>query len=112
MDASLSLIKECSAFAFILAALVRDTAIVLLGATWFCETVVLQQYVGFAVCMSGVFFWSCSKIDPESPAVQLFHRATCSEVAKPDGKWRMKTRRPPCMTKDMLLSGGLAMMTI
>ena len=77
-----SLIKECSAFTFILAGLFKDASIVLVGAAYLGEKVSLQQYVGFAVCLSGVFFWSYSKILPESPVVQLFERATCSGAAE------------------------------
>eukprot|EP00450_Noctiluca_scintillans_P012597 CAMPEP_0194490940 /NCGR_PEP_ID=MMETSP0253-20130528/9983_1 /TAXON_ID=2966 /ORGANISM="Noctiluca scintillans" /LENGTH=150 /DNA_ID=CAMNT_0039331623 /DNA_START=108 /DNA_END=560 /DNA_ORIENTATION=- len=72
------LIKECSAFAFILAGLVKDAFIVALGANILGETVVGQQYTGFVVCLSGVFFWSYSRIDPRAPLVQLFQKATCS----------------------------------
>jgi len=72
------LIKECSAFAFILAGLVKDAFIVAMGAGLLGETVVGQQYGGFFVCLSGVFFWSYSRIDPNAPLVQLFQKATCS----------------------------------
>lgn len=37
------------------------------------ETEVVQQYMGFFVCMSCVFFWSYSGINPRAPSVQLFH---------------------------------------
>lgn len=81
MNVSVSvLIKECSAFGFILAGLVKEIVIVLLGALFIGEIMVEQQYLGFVVCLSGVFFWSYSRIDPGAPAVIFFQRATCSDV--------------------------------
>eukprot|EP00450_Noctiluca_scintillans_P010404 CAMPEP_0194503994 /NCGR_PEP_ID=MMETSP0253-20130528/28698_1 /TAXON_ID=2966 /ORGANISM="Noctiluca scintillans" /LENGTH=299 /DNA_ID=CAMNT_0039346335 /DNA_START=163 /DNA_END=1062 /DNA_ORIENTATION=- len=80
------LIKECSAFAFILAGLVKDAFIVMCGAALLGETVVRQQYMAFFVCLSGVFFWSYSKINPHAPVVQLFQKvcfSECEEVKKP-----------------------------
>eukprot|EP00450_Noctiluca_scintillans_P030133 CAMPEP_0194549832 /NCGR_PEP_ID=MMETSP0253-20130528/95404_1 /TAXON_ID=2966 /ORGANISM="Noctiluca scintillans" /LENGTH=503 /DNA_ID=CAMNT_0039397265 /DNA_START=480 /DNA_END=1992 /DNA_ORIENTATION=+ len=73
------LIKECSAFAFILAGLVKDAVIVVCGAGFLGETVVAQQYMGFFVCLSGVFFWSYSRIDPHAPLVQFFQSCCLSE---------------------------------
>jgi len=74
------LIKECSALAFVLAGLVKDAVIVVLGALYMGEIVVEQQYVGFVVCLTGVFFWSYCRVDPHAPAVIYFQRATCSHV--------------------------------
>jgi len=73
------LIKECSAFAFILAGLVKDAVVVICGAGLLGETVVAQQYMGFFVCLSGVFFWSYSRIDPRAPLVQFFQTLCFSE---------------------------------
>jgi len=72
------LIKEGSAMAFILSGLVKDVAIVLVSARIFHERVVLQQYFGFAICLSGVFFWSYAKVSPNSPVVAAFNRLSWS----------------------------------
>jgi drug/metabolite transporter (DMT)-like permease len=74
------LIKECSAIAFILTGFVKDAVIVICGAALLGETVTSQQYLGFFVCLSGVFFWSYSRIDPHAPLVKLFQKLTFSEV--------------------------------
>jgi len=72
------LIKEGSAMALILSGLVKDAAIVLVSARIFHEQVVLQQYLGFAICLSGVFFWSYAKVSPTSPVVIAFNRLSWS----------------------------------
>jgi len=77
------LIKEVSAMAFILSGLVKDVLIVAVSAAVFGEQVVMNQYVGFTICLSGVFFWSWSKIAPESQSVQLF-RKICGSAREPE----------------------------
>lgn len=77
------LIKRCSAMAFILAGIVKDVVIVVVSNLMFHESVVRQQYVGFAVCLSGVFFWSFCRIMPDSLPVVLFHRL-CQVDTKPN----------------------------
>jgi len=74
------LIKEGSAMAFILSGLVKDVAIVLVSAHIFHEQVVLQQYFGFAICLSGVFFWSYAKVSPQSPVVVAFYELCGSNL--------------------------------
>jgi len=68
------LIKETSAIVYIMAGLVKDILIVLLSAGVFHESVVRQQYIGFMICLSGVFFWSYSKISPDSVPVLMFEK--------------------------------------
>jgi len=77
------LIKEVSAMAFILSGLVKDVIIVAASAAVFGEQVVMNQYIGFTVCLSGVFFWSWSKIAPQSQSVQLF-RKICWSTREPE----------------------------
>jgi len=72
------LIKEGSAMAFILSGLVKDVAIVLVSAHIFHEQVVPQQYLGFVICLSGVFFWSYAKVSPHSPMVVAFNKLSWS----------------------------------
>jgi len=73
------LIKEVSAMAFILSGLVKDVLIVAVSAAVFGENVVRNQYLGFTICLSGVFFWSWSKIAPESQSVKLFRKMCGSQ---------------------------------
>jgi len=72
------LIKEASAISFIMSGLVKDVLIVLVSAGVFHESVVRQQYVGFVICLSGVFFWSYSRVAPDSSLVMLFEKACFS----------------------------------
>lgn len=74
------LIKRCSAMAFILAGIVKDVVIVLVSAGMFHESVVRQQYIGFVVCLSGVFFWSLTRIMPDSMPVVMFNRLCCVDT--------------------------------
>merc|ERR1719174_2494027 len=59
------LIKECSAMAFILAGLVKDMFIVSLSSALFGDVITLQQLLGFAICLIGIFYWSFMKICPQ-----------------------------------------------
>jgi len=77
------LIKEVSAIAFIMSGLVKDVLIVVVSSTVFGEKVVRNQYLGFTICLSGVFFWSWSKIAPESRPVKLF-RKMCGSQQEPE----------------------------
>jgi len=68
------LIKEVSAMAFALSDLVNDILIVTISAAVFGEHVLIKQYIGFAICLSGVFFWSWSTIAPRSQSVKVFQK--------------------------------------
>lgn len=74
-------IKECSAVTFVLAGLVKDMAIVAACVLVFGEVVVHQQFMGFAICLGGIFCWSYMRARPSSPWVQGF-AAALGEVAK------------------------------
>jgi len=63
-------IKECSAVTFVLAGLVKDMAIVAASVLVFGELVVLQQVIGFAICLGGIFVWSQLRVNPDSTFVQ------------------------------------------
>jgi len=81
-----ALIKESNAMALILSGLVKDMLIVLVSAKFFHEKVAFCQYVGLAVCLSGVFFWSYCRAHPDSKAVLAFqHLCWCppKEETKP-----------------------------
>jgi len=95
------LIKEVSAMAFILSGLVKDVLIVAASAAVFGEQVVMNQYLGFMVCLSGVFFWSWSKIAPESQSAQLF-RKMCGSAREPEKAplIAQETKQTLPMTKD------------
>lgn len=76
--ASSCLIKECSAIGTVLAGRVADLFIVTISVAVFSFPVVPKQFVGFAIGVSGVFFWSYVKICPESWLVRMWEKAFCS----------------------------------
>jgi len=63
-------IKECSAVTFVLAGLVKDMAIVGASVLVFGEVVLLQQVIGFGICLGGIFVWSQLRTGPDSKLVQ------------------------------------------
>lgn len=75
------LIKECSAVAFILSGIIKDIVIVLVSACVFGESVVLPQVFGFIICLTGVFFWSYSRVQPDSKMVQAFENLLGKEYS-------------------------------
>eukprot|EP00747_Dinoflagellata_sp_TGD_P165445 gnl/TRDRNA2_/TRDRNA2_186727_c0_seq1.p1 gnl/TRDRNA2_/TRDRNA2_186727_c0~~gnl/TRDRNA2_/TRDRNA2_186727_c0_seq1.p1 ORF type:complete len:370 (-),score=49.37 gnl/TRDRNA2_/TRDRNA2_186727_c0_seq1:42-1151(-) len=68
-----TLIKHSSAVTFILAGIIKDICLVLVCAGLFDERVRLLQYIGFVVSITGVFFWSYSKLNPKSEVVEYFN---------------------------------------
>jgi len=64
------LIKECGAVTFILSGLIKDMALVLASIFFFGEAATPQQFVGFAVCLAGIGFWSFMRIDPNATMVK------------------------------------------
>lgn len=64
------LIKECGAVTLILSGLIRDMGLVLISIFFFGESATPQQFVGFAVCLAGVGFWSVMRIDPNATMVK------------------------------------------
>jgi len=71
LNISVSLvIKECSAVTFVLAGLVKDMAIVAASVLVFGEVVLLQQLIGFGICLGGIFIWSQLRTNPDSMFVQ------------------------------------------
>jgi len=69
------LIKETSSITFIMTGLVKDVVIVLVSALVFKESVMAQQLIGFAICLSGVSMWSFSRAAPSSTVVVAFESA-------------------------------------
>lgn len=65
-----TVIKECSGITFMLTGLVKDMVIVLGCMVMFGDVVVRQQFIGFAVCLGGIGFWSLMRSDPDSPLVK------------------------------------------
>jgi len=63
-------IKECSAVTFVLAGLVKDMAIVAASVLVFGEVVILQQVIGFGICLAGIYVWSQLSTSPDSALVQ------------------------------------------
>jgi len=63
-------IKEYSAVTFMLIGLLKDMIIVCGCAVFLGELVVWQQFMGFAICLGGVAFWSLMRIDPSSSHVK------------------------------------------
>jgi len=64
------LLKECGAVTFILSGLIKDMALVLASIFFFEEAASPQQFVGFAVCLAGIGFWSFMGIDPNATMVK------------------------------------------
>lgn len=65
-----TVIKECSGITFMLTGLVKDMVIVIGCMLMFGDVVVRQQFLGFAVCLGGIGFWSLIRSQPDSPLVK------------------------------------------
>merc|ERR1719359_181622 len=81
-----TLIKECSAMAFVLAGIVKDMFIVTVSSIAFGEYVSPQQICGFSITLAGIFFWSYMRMEPDSNIVVLFERVLgCERRIAPKG---------------------------
>mmetsp|Transcript_25027 Transcript_25027/g.72066 ORF Transcript_25027/g.72066 Transcript_25027/m.72066 type:complete len:347 (+) Transcript_25027:125-1165(+) len=86
-------IKECSAVTFVLAGLVKDMAIVAVCVLVFGELVVLQQLVGFSICLAGILAWSHMRLRPDAAV------ARCLRAAVGEAPEEGERERAPLLVK-------------
>ncbi|CAK0851066.1 unnamed protein product [Prorocentrum cordatum] len=67
-------IKETSAVGFIITGVVKDIALVVFSSVVFHDLITMKQWLSFTVTLSGVFFWSFMKINPNHPIIGSFEK--------------------------------------
>jgi len=67
-------IKETSAVGFIITGVVKDICLVVFSSVAFHDMISMTQWASFTVTLSGVFFWSFMKINPDHRVIQNFEK--------------------------------------